>query len=49
VFDHTNNNEIVGTVTGLSRGVFTLDFSPTESKIAIAGGDCAIRVLDIEN
>lgn len=47
VFDHSNGNELVGTVTGLSRGVFTLDFSPDNEKIAIAGGDASIRILHI--
>ena len=28
VFDRHAGNAVVGTVTGLSRGVFTLDFSP---------------------
>lgn len=40
-------------VSGLSRGVFTLDYSPdTEGvkKLAVAGGDASIRVIDlIEN
>lgn len=28
IFDHASNNQLVGTVTGLSRGVFSVDFSP---------------------
>lgn len=49
IFDHASNNQLVGTVTGLSRGVFTLDFSPaTDSKkVAVAGGDASIRIIDI--
>lgn len=47
VFDTHNNNAVVGTVTGLPRGVFTVDFSPESQKIAIAGGDASIRVFDI--
>ena len=47
VFDHLNNNEVVGTVSGLSRGVFTVDFSPDNEKMAIAGGDASIRILHI--
>lgn len=50
VFDHANGNVVVGTVTGLTRGVFTIDFSPDTSscqKVAIAGGDSSIRILDI--
>jgi WD40 repeat protein len=48
IFDHSNNNALVGTVTGLLRGVFTSDFSPEENKVAIGGGDSCIRILDIE-
>jgi COMPASS component SWD3 len=47
VFDHLNNNEVIGTVSGLSRGVFTIDFSPDNEKMAIAGGDASIRILHI--
>mmetsp|Transcript_25713 Transcript_25713/g.33230 ORF Transcript_25713/g.33230 Transcript_25713/m.33230 type:complete len:402 (+) Transcript_25713:112-1317(+) len=47
VFDRTCDNGLVGTITGLSRGVFTLDFAPTSSKLAVAGGDASIRIIDI--
>ena len=47
VFDHANNNCVIGTVTGLTRGVFAIDFSPDNTKIAIAGGDASIRILEI--
>ncbi len=47
VFDTMRNNAVVGTVTGLHRGVFSVDFSPESQKLAIAGGDAAIRVFDI--
>lgn len=47
VFDHHAGNSVVGTITGLSRGIFTLDFSPDNQKIAVAGGDQTIRILDI--
>ena len=49
VFDRTADNALVGTVSGLSRAVFTLDFSHDDSKLAVAGGDAAIRVLGIED
>jgi len=49
VFDHANGDAVVGTITGLTRGVFTLDFSPDNQKIAVAGGDNQIRILDIVN
>ena len=48
VFDHANSNALVGTVTGLQRGIFTLDFSEGDfRKFAIAGGDSTIRIIDI--
>lgn len=47
VFDHSHGNAPVGTVTGLNRGIFTVDFSPDGEKVAMAGGDSCIRVLDV--
>lgn len=47
VFDINDNYSLVGTVTGLARGVFTLDFAPHHKRLAVAGGDATIRVLDI--
>lgn len=47
VFDHSKGNAVVGTITGLSRGIFTVDFSLEGDKIAIAGGDSSIRILQI--
>ena len=47
VFDVQDDFNLVGTVTGLNRGVFTLDFAPNDFRIAVAGGDATIRVLDI--
>lgn len=49
VFDHKNGDAIVGTITGLTRGVFTMDFSPDGTKVAVAGGDASIRILDVVN
>lgn len=46
-FDHANSNSVIGTVTGLTRGIFALDFSPDNCKVAIGGGDSTIRILDI--
>lgn len=28
-------------------GVFTVDWSPTTAKVAVAGGDSAIRIIDV--
>ena len=47
VFDRQNSNSLVGTITGLSRGVFTLDFAPDSSQIVVAGGDSTIRIIDV--
>lgn len=47
VFDISDNYSLVGTVTGLARGVFTVDFAPHEKRLAVAGGDATIRILDV--
>ncbi|KAH8074772.1 WD repeat-containing protein [Aureococcus anophagefferens] len=38
VFDCHANYAMVGTVAGLERGVFTLDFSPDGKRLAVGGG-----------
>jgi COMPASS component SWD3 len=48
VFDRAAGNKLVGTVAGLSRGVYTVDFDPLGRKLAVAGGDSAIRILSID-
>lgn len=47
VFDSDHGHALVGVVAGLDRGVFTLDFAPDGKRLAVAGGDNAIRVLDV--
>lgn len=47
IFDHATGNALVGTVTGLGRGVFSIDFSPDREKIAIGSGDHCIRIVDV--
>uniref|UniRef100_A0A7S3NKS8 Anaphase-promoting complex subunit 4 WD40 domain-containing protein n=1 Tax=Aureoumbra lagunensis TaxID=44058 RepID=A0A7S3NKS8_9STRA len=47
VFDINNKYGLVGTVTGLARGVFTLDFAPNGRRLSVAGGDATIRIIDI--
>lgn len=48
VFDRTRGNQLVGTIGGLSRGVFSIDFKGDE-EMAVAGGDAAVRVFSISN
>jgi WD40 repeat protein len=38
---------LVGTVTGMSRGVFSADWSPVADKVAIGTGDGTVRILDV--
>ena len=47
LFDHHKNDACVGIITGLSKGIFALDFSPDNQRFAVAGGDTSIRILDI--
>ncbi|EEY62684.1 uncharacterized protein PITG_14466 [Phytophthora infestans T30-4] len=47
VFNHDSNNKLVGTIAGLSRGVFTLDFAAAIDKMVVAGADAAIRIIDV--
>ncbi|TMW61767.1 hypothetical protein Poli38472_010830 [Pythium oligandrum] len=47
VFNHRAQNRLVGTIAGLSRGVFTLDFAPQGVKMVVAGADSAIRIIDV--
>jgi COMPASS component SWD3 len=47
VFDHMAGNAVVGSVTGMTHGVFSVDFSPDGEKVAIAGADACIRILDV--
>ena len=47
VFDHKNGNKLIGTVAGLSRAVFSVDWGMS-NHLAIAGGDHSIRVCQVE-
>jgi WD40 repeat protein len=47
LFDRGAGDVNVGTITGLTRAVFTLDFAPNSSKLAVGCGDASIRLLDI--
>ena len=45
VFDRESGNILVGTLAGLSRGVFSVAFG-TRNRLAVAGGDAAVRVFN---
>lgn len=47
IFDTMRDNAVVGTVTGLTRGVFSVDFSPESQKVVIGSGDASVRIFDI--
>jgi COMPASS component SWD3 len=47
IFDHLNNNEIIGSISNQSHGIFTLDFSPDNKKFAIATADGTIKIYEI--
>jgi len=38
---------LVGTVTGMARGVFSADWSPVADKVAVGTGDGTVRILDV--
>jgi WD40 repeat protein len=38
---------LVGTVAGMSRGVFSADWSPMSDAVAVGTGDGAIRILEV--
>lgn len=48
VFDRNHGNALVGTIGGMDKGIFSLDFSCTR-QLAIAGGDCAVRIFDVQH
>lgn len=49
LFDREAGNQVIGTITGLSRAVFALDFDPLNHKLAVAGGDTAVRIFELKN
>ena len=49
IFDRSNKYATVGTVAGLSRGVYSLDFNHNGTKFCVAGGDTTIRLFNIES
>jgi len=49
VFEMANGRSpcLVGTVAGLDRGVFTVDWHPFASTVAIGSGDGTIRIMEV--
>ena len=47
VFDRSCGNALVGTVGGMTRGVYSVDFNHDGTKLAVAGGDATVRRFDI--
>ena len=52
VYDHMNDDEVIGTITSLAGGVFCADWCPVPQPggsqlLALAGGDSAIRILEV--
>ncbi|CCI47183.1 unnamed protein product [Albugo candida] len=44
---YRDNTKLLGTITGQTHGVFTLDFSSAGDQLAVGGADAAIRIIDI--
>ena len=47
VFDVSNGNACVGVCRDFTRAVFSTDWSPTEDKLAVAGGDASIKFINV--
>ena len=47
VFDVANGNACVGVCRDFTRAVFSTDWSPTEDKLAVAGGDASIKFINV--
>ena len=48
IFDRTAGNALVGTVAGLSRGVYSIDFNHDGSKFVVGGGDATVRLFSVQ-
>ncbi len=48
VFDRRNGNQVIGTVAGLTKAVFSVDWYQ-HRYLAVAGGDAAVRVFEIRD
>ncbi len=49
IFDRSCGDALVGTVSGLSRGVYSLDFNARGDRFVVAGGDATVRLFSIQD
>ena len=47
IFD-SYSGQSIGTISGLTRAVYTVDVSSDNKMVAVAGGDASIRLLDLK-
>jgi len=47
LFDRRNGGAVFGTVMGLTRACYSVDFSNCGSMLAVGGGDGCVRVMSI--
>ena len=47
VYDVSSKNACVGVAREFTRAVFTCDWSPTEDKLAVAGGDATVKFINV--
>eukprot|EP00386_Alphamonas_edax_P006640 GDKI01021449.1.p1 GENE.GDKI01021449.1~~GDKI01021449.1.p1 ORF type:complete len:385 (+),score=92.15 GDKI01021449.1:75-1229(+) len=47
LFDRDSGNVCFGTITSMSKGCYSADFSNDTSMVAVAGGDGAIRIMNV--
>eukprot|EP00697_Spironema_sp_BW2_P016156 gnl/Spiro4/7282_TR3808_c0_g1_i1.p1 gnl/Spiro4/7282_TR3808_c0_g1~~gnl/Spiro4/7282_TR3808_c0_g1_i1.p1 ORF type:complete len:415 (+),score=48.95 gnl/Spiro4/7282_TR3808_c0_g1_i1:84-1328(+) len=43
----TQSKQVLGNVTGLLKGVYGVDFSQDDSKLAVGGAECSLRLYNI--
>eukprot|EP00743_Colponemidia_sp_Colp-15_P002144 GILK01002326.1.p1 GENE.GILK01002326.1~~GILK01002326.1.p1 ORF type:complete len:393 (+),score=63.42 GILK01002326.1:66-1181(+) len=48
IFDRTRGNRPFGTIAGMTRACYTVDFSADNKMVSVAGGDGTIRILEIQ-
>jgi hypothetical protein len=41
------HSKLIGSISGMDRGVFAVDFSDKGNMVAIAGGDASVRIVGV--